>query len=283
MEIGIFAKTFVRSSVGDVLDAAVAHGLHTVQFNLACAGLPTLPDVIDPDLVAQIRAAFVARGMTMAAISGTFNMSHPDRRVRADGLRRLGVLAAACHGLGASIITLCSGTRDPGNMWRAHPENRSPAARRDLIATLERALLFAEQYDVTLAVEPEVNNVVDSADQARRLLAALDAPRLRVVIDGANLMRPNKLPRMLPILDEAFALLGDAIVLAHAKDLSRTEDTHKTAPGQGELNFEHYLRLLLASGYPGPLIVHGVAEAQVGSSLAFLQSTLATVQSLQDA
>lgn len=277
MEIGIFAKTFVRPSIGETLDAVAAHGLRTVQFNLSCVGLPTLPDTIDPALVASIRTAFDERGMTMAAISGTFNMIHPDRRKRAEGLRRLGMLASICGDLGTSVITLCSGTRDPDDMWRAHPDNQLPAARGDLTATLDRAMLYAEQYGVTLAIEPEVNNVVNTAEEARRLMAAYETPRLRIVLDAANLIRPIKLPYMNAILNDAFNLLSDYIVLAHAKDLSRDGAPGSTAPGQGDLDFGRYLGMLATSGYKGPLIVHGLEESQVPASIAFLREKLAAV------
>ena len=43
MQIGIFAKTFVRPTLDATLDAVAAHGVRVVQFNLSCAGLPTLP------------------------------------------------------------------------------------------------------------------------------------------------------------------------------------------------------------------------------------------------
>ncbi|HRW46606.1 MAG: sugar phosphate isomerase/epimerase [Caldilineaceae bacterium] len=277
MEIGIFAKTFVRPTVGETLDAVAEHGLRTVQFNLSCVGLPTLPDAVDPVVVKSIRRAFDERGMTMAAISGTFNMINPDRRARADGLRRLGVLASICHDLGTNVITLCTGTRDPDDMWRAHPDNQAPTARGDLAATLDRALLYAEQYDVTLAIEPEVNNVVSTADEARRLLETFNTSRLRLVLDAANLIRPIKLPYMSAILNDAFSLLGSYIVLAHAKDVSRDGAPGKTAPGQGDLDFDSYLSKLAASGYKGPLIIHGLDESQVPASIAFLREKLAAV------
>ena len=37
--------------------------------------------------------------------------------------QRLEVLAAACRWLDTRIITLCTGTRDPEDMWKWHPEN----------------------------------------------------------------------------------------------------------------------------------------------------------------
>ena len=66
-----------------------------MQFNLALAGGPSLPEAIAPELASAIRAQAAERGLEMAAVSGTYNMAHPDPSVREDGLRRLGVLLAA--------------------------------------------------------------------------------------------------------------------------------------------------------------------------------------------
>ena len=84
--------------------------------------------------------------------------------------------------------------------------------------------------DVILAFEPEVNNIVDSARKARRLLDEIASPHLKVVIDGANLFHVGELPRMREILDEAFQVRGDDIRLAHGKDLERDGDAgHQAA------------------------------------------------------
>jgi sugar phosphate isomerase/epimerase len=274
MEIGIFAKTFVRPTLEEVLEAISGHGLAWLQFNMACAGLPSLPEVIAPELCDQIRYELAVRGLRMAAISGSFNMIHPDPEKRRDGLRRLEILAAACARLGTSTITLCTGTRDPDNMWRHHPDNGEPEAWRDLITSMAEALQIAETHRVTLAFEPEVSNVVDSAAQGRRLLAEMQSPRLKVVMDGANLFHSGDLPRMRDILDEAFDLLGPEIVLAHAKDLSRDGVAGDQAAGTGLLDYDYYLALLDAAGFDGPLLLHSLAENQVAASVSFLRGKL---------
>src|SRR5262249_50171232 len=156
MEIGIFAKTFPRKTLDATLDAIRAHGLKHVQFNMACVGLPPMPEEIHDGLCERIRRAFAVRGLRLAAGSGTFNMIHPDPAKRADGLRRLAVLAAACRGMGTSVLTLCTGTRDPDDMWRRHRDNDSPEAWHDLLASMREAVRVAEATKVTLALEPEV-------------------------------------------------------------------------------------------------------------------------------
>jgi sugar phosphate isomerase/epimerase len=274
MEIGIFAKTFARPTLEEVLDAIRAHGFGCVQFNLVCAGLPPLPDRIDPGVCDHIRACMADRGIRMGAISGTFNMTDPDLEKRRSGLARLRVLIAACKRLGTSIVTICTGTRDPEDMWRRHPENSSPHAWRDLLDSVSEAVRFAEEAGITLAFEPEVANVVDSAVKARRLLDEIRSSRLKVVIDPANLFHSGELPRMREILDEAFALLGQDIVLAHAKDLSRDGEAGHEAAGTGRLDYDRYLSLLETAGFDGPLILHGLSEAQVSKSTGFLRSKL---------
>src|SRR5258706_14575641 len=139
-----------------------------------------------------MRNAFESRRLVMAAISGTFNMIHPDAGLRRENLRRLGVLAGACGALGTSVISLCTGTRDPRDMWRSHPDNGSPSAWKDLLGSMETALASAEQHQITLAVEPEINNVVDSAAKARALLDHFRSPRLKIIIDPANLFRASE-------------------------------------------------------------------------------------------
>ena len=216
-----------------------------------------MPEHIELALLDRIRQAFDERGLKMAAVSGTFNMIHPDPGERRQGLLRLRELASACPRLGTSVVTLCTGTRDPENIWRGHPGNNSPAAWNDLCHSLAEALGFAEEFGVTLGVEPEVSNVVDSARKARRLLDEMRSSRLKIIMDGANLFHTGELPRMREILNEAFDLLGRDIVIAHAKDLSHDGEAGNLAAGAGVLDYDHYLALLQSTGFGGPLILHG--------------------------
>jgi sugar phosphate isomerase/epimerase len=275
MRIGIFAKTFVRSSLAEVFDAVRQSGLAAVQFNLSCAGLPTLPEHVDDDLCDCTRRLAAERGIELAAISGTFNMIHPDARQRGEGLQRFAILARAARRIGIPVITLCTGTRDPQDMWHRHPHNDTPAAWADLVASLGEALRIAADQDVTLGVEPEVSNVIDSAPKCRRLLDEIGSPRLKVVMDGANLFHAGQLARMREILDVAFDLLGRDLVLAHAKDLVQDGEAGDRAAGTGLLDYDHYLGLMRQACYDGPLILHGLAESQVPQSVAFLRMKLA--------
>ena len=277
MQIGILIGTFSRPTLEARFDAAKACGLNCVQVSMDCAGMPAMPDKIAPEVIARIRQEAAARAIDIASVQGTFNMSHPDAEHRRAGVRRLGVLAAACRQLGTSKIHLCTGTRDRGNMWRRHADNDSPEAWRDLVACVREAVDVAKPWGVTLAFEPEVNNVVDSAKKARCLLDEIGSPHLKVTMDAANLLHAGELAHMSDVLDQAFALVGKDIVLAHAKDLSHDGDAGHEPAGRGKLDYDRYLSLLHACGFKGPILLHGLSEAQVPGCVAFLREKLARV------
>lgn len=274
MKIGIFTSTFVRPTLEETLDAIVSHGLNSVQFNMESAGLDEMPAHIDDTLCDRIRAALAARHIELSVLSGTFNMIHPDLEERARSMRSLNTLAAACRSLGSGIISLCTGTRSRDSMWRRHPENDSPEAWAEMIGSMDEAVRIAEAHHVTLAFEPEVNNVVDTADKARRLVDEIASPHLKVLIDGANIFHAGELPRMQEMLDHAFQVLGDDIVMAHAKDLSRDGDAGHEAAGTGLLDYDHYIHLLQSMDFKGSLILHSLEEHQTEECLSFVREKM---------
>ncbi|MDQ3693533.1 MAG: sugar phosphate isomerase/epimerase [Chloroflexota bacterium] len=273
MEPGIFETTFPRPTLEATLDAVAAHGLRWVQFDLASVGLPTLPDRIPDTLVERTRRETAARGIRLAAVSGTYNMIHPNPYIRDQGLAGLRVIAAACPEMGASVITVCTGTRDPDHMWRWHPANETREAWRDLLTSLSAALAIAEEYDVVLAFEPEPANVVASAVLGQKLLEELPHPRLKVVMDPANIVASDRDRPPHAVLDEAFALLGEHIAVAHVKDLDASG--HFGTAGRGIVPWDHCLVLFRGAAFAGPLILHSLEEEDADRALAFLQERIA--------
>jgi len=267
MLLGIMTRTFARATLEQVADAVRQHKLGAVQLNLTSAGLAILPDKFETDTALQIGGIFRSRGLAIAAVSGNFNSIHPDPVVRAEGIRRFGLVASRCQALGTKVITMCTGTRDPDDMWRHHPGNSALAAWRDLVETTRQLLRFADAHNITVAFEPEVVNVVDSAEKAQKLIEEIGSPRLGVLLDPANLVKPEHLKDTRPILQDAFARLAPHIVMAHAKDVtapeaSQTECRRLTA-GKGLLDYEYYMQQLVASGFDGSLVMHDLAESEV--------------------
>jgi sugar phosphate isomerase/epimerase len=161
-----------------------------------------------------------SRGVRVWGVSGTYNMAHPDLATRETETRHAAGYVAALGPLGAEAVTLCTGTRDPENMWRRHPDNGSEAAWTDFRRSLDALLPAAEEAGLKLAIEPEPGNVVRGTAQARRLIAELgtDADRIGFILDAANLVADAPADRHGAILAEAFAELGDRTLCLHGKD-----------------------------------------------------------------
>ena len=276
MKLGVFAKTYERPSVDQVFESAARDGFSCVQFNLACSGLNTLPDQPVPEeITLEIQRAARGHGIELAAVSGTFNMAHPVAAVRHDGVKRLKNVIAWAAATGVPAVTLCTGSRDPDDMWCAHPENRSPQAWEDLVETLTQVLSSADASGVILAVEPEPANVVADAMSARRLLDSLGSARLKIILDPANLVNMRAPNGDRKGLAEAIDLLAVDTILVHAKD--RRADGSVCPAGQGIVEFVPFLGRLQRVGYAGPLVVHGIEEAEVPAAVSYLRSTLETL------
>ncbi|MGG4341182.1 sugar phosphate isomerase/epimerase family protein [Paenibacillus lautus] len=274
MRLGIFSKTFERPTLEGNLDAVKATGLNVIQFNLSCAGLSSLPDEIDLETAEHIREECKKRHLHMAAVSGTFNMIHPDRQRVRDDIRRFRQLAAMCHSMGTSVITLCTGTRDKNNMWRKHRDNESSEAWDDLLCTMQALVNIAEEFELELAIEPEPANVISDAVKARRLLDTMDSPRLKVVLDAANLFSPTESRPLTEVIDQALSLLSEHVIIAHAKDYSTVDGLQYKAAGTGGLDYEAYIKLLRAYLFQGPLILHGLYEREVPQCVSYLKALI---------
>jgi sugar phosphate isomerase/epimerase len=272
MRLGIFAKTFPGTTPAAVIAAARAAGFSAVQYNMACSGLASMPDAIPAGTAEAVSRAGRDARVEISAVSGTYNMIHPDPAVRARGLARLEVLAAGCAGLDTSLITLCTGTRDRDDQWRAHRDNDTPEAWRDLLTEMAKAIAIADRHDVDLGIEPELANVINSAPKARQLIDELQSPRLKIVLDPANLFDVEPLENQRDIVSAAIDLLDDRIVMGHAKD--RTATGAFTAAGQGVLDFAHYVGRLKAIGFDRSLVTHGLDAHEAAAVAVFLTRVL---------
>lgn len=273
MRIGIFAKTFAGSDPLTVLAAARAAGFGCVQYNFACSGLPPMPDAVTEAAISAIAGAVAATGVEIVALSATYNMIHPDVSVRVTGRKRLAVAALVAERLGIPMLTLCTGTRDPHDQWRSHPDNQTASAWDDLLAEMRKAAEIAEAHGLQLGIEPEQANVVRNADDALRLIAAIGSNAIRIVLDPANLFEEAMPAAANAIIADAIARLGPHIALAHAKD--RDAGGAFVTAGTGIVDFPAFIAQLRAVGFNGALVTHGLSAEEGPDVAAFLTGLVA--------
>ncbi len=269
MYTAIFSRTYPMKDAAEVFSAVDADGYQGVQANLSSTGLASLPESIPAGLAAKFGEEARRRGIRIAALSGTYNMAHPDLKIReASRIGFRNVIQAATE-MQTSIVSLCTGSRNEQDMWKFHPDNHSAAAWADLRSELEFALSLAHASGIRLAIEPEPANVIHDARAARRLLNEVASPNLGIVLDAANLLSPETLGRQHEVISEATRLLGSSVLLAHAKDIDAAG--HVVAPGEGAVDLLSFTKALRAVGYDDALIAHGFSERKTGAAARELQ------------
>jgi sugar phosphate isomerase/epimerase len=275
VELGIFSRTYQLVGMDRICARIAQDGFQTIQFNFSSAGLASLPQELPETVIEGVVASAKQSGLSICAVSGTYNMAHPDvARRQADRVGFTNVVRAA-QLMRIPLVTLCTGSRDVTNMWSAHPDNGSREAWVALRGELDFALELAERYGVALGVEPEPGNVVANARVARQLLDEIQSPQLKIVMDAANLLPPESQTRQREVVAEAVALLGADLALVHTKDVSSTGEA--VAAGRGVVDFHNFLKGIVSTGYRGPLVSHNFPEKDAAYVSAFLRGVLEEV------
>jgi sugar phosphate isomerase/epimerase len=270
VKLGIFAKTFGGHDPLTVLQAVKDAGFSQCHYNMSCSGLAAMPAQVQTQTVTDIQRAVNATGVSLCGLSATFNMVHPDRNVRDTGLRSLDVLGGVAKDLDITLLTLCTGSRDPDDQWRHHPDNPSAEAWKDLCQSMAAACVIAERHGVYLGIEPETANVVNSSRAAERLLKEMGSDRIRFVIDPANLFHQASMEEQQHLVFDAINRLMPCIAMAHAKDRDATGQA--VAAGQGVVDFEFYFKQLHAAGFGGSVVTHGLAANDAVTVRKFLET-----------
>lgn len=237
-----------------------------------------IPGSVSDEAVAAILAASRATGVDISAVNGTWNMAHPDRAVREEGLRRFPGFCKAVMAVGAPIVSLCSGSRSTEGLWRYHSDTQSGGAWADMAESMRRAAKIAEEHGLVLAIETEANNVIDTPEKARRIMDEVGSPALKMILDCANLFHPGKATaeNMRPTIDRAMEQFGKDVVIAHGKDIRPSEGIDFCATGFGIVDFPYMVRKLDEAGFGGVMALHGIyAEEDMPGCLQFMKSAIA--------
>lgn len=221
-----------------------------------------IPDRIPTAALDAAARSADRHSLPVEVINGTFNMAHPDEDVRREGIRRFALLTEAAEILGAKYISLCSGTRFAEHLWTYSPENRTAGAWNDMLDTIKRAVELAERRNITLAIESEAANIINTPENARRVMDEVGSDRLKMILDCANLFHIGRAhPEYVQdTIAHAFDLFGEDIVIAHGKDIREGDGIDFCGTGRGIVDFPFTAGLLKKYGYAGDMFLHGIYD-----------------------
>ena len=140
----------------------------------------------------------------------------------------------------------CVGTEtgNPNAGYTYDPmHSHTPEALEMFIRRVAPVVECAENFGVTLAIEPVYTHIVHNGKAARKVLDAIQSDNLKIILDPVNLLHTDNVDRRDAVIREAIDLLGEDVVIIHMKDYQRAENGLKSmACGLGEMDYTDILR-----------------------------------------
>jgi sugar phosphate isomerase/epimerase len=274
LKIGVATLGFPKLTHAELARELSGAGVRLVQLFLAQSDTPFWQyngraDVssLTPARCREIAARYRDAGIALHSLGVYTNLIHPDTGERQANLDYFAAMMDIGGHLGIhTFITEAGHHRDP-----KAPEPRVAHHFQDevwlqMLATARQLAALAEKRQATVLLEGFYRGFLASAKRLRLFLEEVNSPRLRALLDPANLIEVND-------LEEMFQQLGPWIDCFHAKD--RKVHVEKGVPaGQGSLDYEKFVTLAGRHAPSAPLILEYVGPGDYRAALTHLRSAL---------
>lgn len=272
--IGIATLGFGELSNAQLAGELAAAGIKTIQLFLNQTdskfwkynGRTDLAP-LTPEACRAIAAPYRAAGIRIHSIGVYTNLIHPDPAERAANLAYFeGMMQVARHMDVDTLITEAGHFHDPEKPEPPVPLHFQEAVWHQMVATGKDLAALAERHNVKILFEGFYRGFLCSAKRIRLFLDAVGSPRVRSLLDPANLIEIND-------LDEMFAQLAPWIDCLHAKDRKLHVD-RGVAAGQGDVDYLKFVTLAASRTPHAPLILEYVGPKDYRQAHEHLQNAL---------
>lgn len=271
-------------------------GFNTVQLDLHFKDIDLGPGNITAANAKRVRDTFRAHDLQIVAISGYTNIIHPDMDQRKANVNRLKEIIRNGRALGTPYVISETGTYNTESEWMHDPKNKTEEGFETCRAVIAELAQEAYDHGSMFLLETYVNNVVGSVEETVKMFAQVDHPGLGLLMDPTNYFEDHNIDDMDGILNQVFDTLADKIMMAHAKDVARSDDDKSekhadigdddalashtfrgvgeivlNAPGTGVLNYDLYVKRLAEKHPNMPVIIEHLDEADVPRAKKFLE------------
>lgn len=230
---------------------SIADALKTcAEIGYDCVELPVMPDwpadsaKLSAEARREIRAQIGDSGLRLTALME--NLPCADSKLQATNLERLKLACELANDLAADnagnaplIETILGGK--PGEF---------DALKDSFVERLREWAAVLSDAKVTLAIKAHIGNAIQRPEQLIEVLDAVASPWLEAAYDYSHFQLQD-----LP-LAETMTLLLPRSVFVHVKDTHQADGKWRfLLPGEGELDYADYFRLLSKTDYRGDVVV----------------------------
>lgn len=224
----------------------------------------------------NLRRAFYDADLEIAQLNGRYQtLCNPDDTLRAEGIAGLQALVRIGAALHAPSVYARPGTLNPANQWWAHPDNYTQVMFDRIADSLKRVAKVAEVEGIDVAIEGHVTSTLDTPQRVKDLMEAVSSNRLKFNLDPVNFIGDIRSAyEPAGRLHELVELLGQYIVVAHAKDCT-VADGHvvhinETTPGAGRLNYAQFMSSFHRLAPNGYFIIEHIPPSEAIKARAYV-------------
>ncbi|MBW4082679.1 sugar phosphate isomerase/epimerase [Paenibacillus sp. S150] len=194
------------------------YGIDFVQLALSKAiqDIDTSAGKLSPGLASYIGEQFDRAGIRIGVLGCYINPIHPDPAVRRLEIDRFKEHLRYARQFGAPMVATETGAL--ATFAEFEPYRYEELGWETLRTTVEELAEEAEKWGVFLGLEGVCTHTLSTPAKMRRILDEVPSSSIGVVLDPCNWIGDN-VPQQDRIIDDAFNLFGDRIILAHLKDM----------------------------------------------------------------
>lgn len=236
LQIGLRLHDGEKLPLEELLPLVRQKGFRCVHMALgkSLKDIPNGPGALTPGYAGYLKRLFWENGLDIAVLGNYLNLAHPDPdALKAIQEKYYAHIRFASY-LGCAMVGTETGA--PNAEYKFCPECRSDAALASFIKNLKPVIRCAEDYGVTVAIEPVAKHIVFDPKRCRRVLDEIGSHNLRVLFDPVNLLNMENVDRREEVFAEAIELLGPDIAMLHLKDFVAEDaggQLKAAAPGLG--------------------------------------------------
>jgi len=272
LTVGIATFGFTDYTNRRLAEELAAQGLRTVQLFLSQTdsrywkynGRSDLSD-LSAARCREIADTYRSAGIAIHSLGVYTNLIHPDEAERKANLAYFEAMMKAAQAMGVRYLITEAGHYEPEKPAPVAYHFQEEVWKR-MVATGKELAQLAERHDATVLFEPFFRGFLASAKRTRVFLEEVNSPRIRALLDPANLLEVND-------LEEMFGQLKAWIDCLHAKDRKMHVDRGVPA-GQGDLDYRKFVALAAKHTPKAPLILEYVGAGDYKQALAHLQSVM---------
>ncbi len=217
----------------------------------------------------KIGEAYRSAGVSIHSLGVYTNLSHPDPAERDANLAYFEAMIKAGGAMGVRTFITEAGhyhSDQPAPPVAYHFQEK---VWYQMVATGKRLAELAETHQATVLLEPSFAGFLASAKRTRLFIEEVGSPRIRALLDPANLLEIND-------LGEMFDQLEPWIDCFHAKD-RKLHAEGGVAAGKGDIDYPTFVTLAARRRPRAPLILEYVGADNYKQALAHLRAAMRKV------